>query len=410
MGASTLQPLLAHPLTEVGRLEIPPLAAAVIAMVLVAAAARFWPGGSAPAGPAQADEAGWRVHSWFGRLHAGQWATRGLAVALLVLAAVAGRIGSESEVRNLAPALVVGAGWPLLLAGSLILGAVWRWLDPWDGAARVLGRDADQAPVADATWAVVPAAGLAWYLGALPNPYAPRAVGLGLAAYTLVTVGGCLLAGRARWLSRAEVFGLLFAWAALVRRGLAARWRPPRGAEVVLGVVAGGLVFSVVRRSALWGGIAARPGAVLFSSLAVVVLAGGSGWLLWWLERRGRREGTEGSVSVAVVPAVVSLGLALAMSSNVLFTSISLIPELLADPFGRGWDLHPFDLPLFSLCASGESSCVALVAVQSGVLLVGGILGAIALAHRVAMPAARQPGMAALCLIVAGGVVAVTAS
>jgi hypothetical protein len=406
-----IQPILAHPLTEVGRLEVPPLAAAVTAMVVVAAVARFWPADRVRAGGQAVDsDTGWPAHSWFGALGPAHWVTRALGVLLLLLAAIAGRVGSESEIHNLAPALVVGAGWPLLITGSLLVGAIWRWVDPWDASARFLGRDAEQDPVADATWAVVPAAALAWYVGALPNPYSPRAIGFGLAAYTLVTVGGCLVLGRARWLSRAEVFGLMFTWAALVRGRRARAWRPPRNAEIVLGVVAGGLVFSVIRRSALWGGIAVRPRAVFFSTLAVMVLAGGFALLLWWLERRGRRDGVAGSVPVAVMPAVVSLVLALAMYSNVLFTSISLIPELLADPLGLGWRLLPFDLPLFSLCGTGESSCVALVAVQSGVLLAGGILGGIVLAHRVPRPAARQPGMAALCLVVAGGVVAVAAS
>lgn len=118
--------LLAHPLLDPGGLAIPPAAAAVVAMVVVALAARLWPG---PAGRAAAPEPPPSSFSWTGTLSPLQVATRALAVGLLLLAIAAGRAGSEGQLENVAPALVVGAGWPLLLLGSAVLGPVWRWAD-----------------------------------------------------------------------------------------------------------------------------------------------------------------------------------------------------------------------------------------------------------------------------------------
>ncbi|MGH2685275.1 MAG: hypothetical protein ACRDJP_07410 [Actinomycetota bacterium] len=402
---ASLQPLLAHPLTEPGRLEIPPLAAAVVAALVVASVARFWPS-SKPAGPHEPTSAD-EVHPWAGTLTPIQVAGRALAVAMLLLAVVAGRVGSEQELRNLTPALVLGAGWPLLLLASLVVGPIWRWIDPWDGVARALDRNGDDAPIRAVWWAVVPAGLFVWYVAAYPTPYSPRSLGLALALYSVVTVAGCLALGRRRWLSGGEVFGLLFSWSALTRGGLATRWAPPVGSGVIIGVVAGGLVFATIARSDLWGRLAVSPLATLYATVGVAVVAGAFAAALWWLDRR---EGAgAGSASVASVPAVVGLALALSMHRDILFTSISLLPSLVTDPLGVGGELF-VRRPLFGLCPHDVVNCVPRVAVQTAVILAGSTVGGIVLARRVPSPADRQPGMAALCLIVAGGIVAITAS
>ena len=402
---ASFQPFLAHPLTEPGRLAIPPLAAAVVAALVVASAARFWPApkGIGPREPTSGHE----VHSWAGSLSPLQVACRVLAVAVLILAVVAGRLGSERELRNVTPALVLGAGWPLLALASLLLGAVWRWLDPWDGVARAFGRGEDDAPSRTVWWAVVPAALFVWYVGASATPYSPRSLGLGLGLYSVVTVAGCLALGRRRWLSGVEVFGLLFSWAALVRRGLATRWIPPRGSELVLGVIAGGLIFGTVARSDVWGRLRVAPLATLYATIGVALAAAVFAAALWWLDRRD--EGAAGSVPAASVPAVVGLTVALSLHADILLTSISLLPSLVLDPLGLGQDLVVTQ-PILGLCPGDAVNCVARVAVQTVVILLGSLAGAVVLARRVPRPADRQPGMAALCLIVAGGVVAITAS
>ena len=404
-----LASLLAHPLTDPGQLEIPPLAAAVIAMLIVTAVARFWPGTKGRAAGAK-DPHGDDLHSWGPPLGPWHVLTRTVAVALLVLAIVAGRVGSEDQLQNIATALMIAVAWPVLLAGSLAIGPVWRWVDPWDSTARLLQRDDGSSAVRSVWAAAIPAFGWVWYLGAYPDALEPRSVGLVVALYTLATVAGCLVVGRRSWLSRVEVFGLLFSWTAMVRRGRSTTWSPPAGAELVLGVLAGGLVFGAIRRSALWGGLNVVDGALVWATLGAAVIAGGFAAMLWWLERRATEVGALGSIAPAAVPAVVAVALALSMYSDVLFTAISLLPGLAADPLGRGWDLFSWRLPLLGLCDESESTCVSLVAVQAAVVLAGAILGAVVLARRVSDVGARQYGMAALCLVVAGGVIAVTAS
>jgi hypothetical protein len=389
---------LAHPLTETGGLVIPPLVAAVLAMVAVAAVARFWPG----PGPGR-DREGDRLHSWWGGLGWPQRAGRVAAVALLMLVVAAGRLGADDELENLAPALVVGVAWPMVLLGCAVLGAVWRWLDPWDGVARPLQRDHDLRPAGSVWWAIVPALGWVWYLSAFPDTLAPRSVGFALGLYSAITISGCLLVGRAAYLSRAEVFGLLFAWTARLPRGLLPGWRPPRGAEAVLGALAGGLLFGTVRLSTLWGSLNVAELSLLYATVGV--MAGGLGFAaaLWGCERWSLRMGAEGSVAPAMVPLVTGVAIALAMARNRLTTSLQLLPGLVGDPFGsvemvRGAPLDP-----------APFGVTGLLGIQVALVLAGGVVGALVLARR-AEVGARAPGMAALCVVAGTAVAALTAT
>ena len=234
--------MLAHPFLEAVELPVSPLVAALAGAAVVIALGYRWPAASgAPAGIAAP------MSSWEGSLSPAQVAARIGGFALAVLAVVAGRIGPDSELRNLAPALLVGAGWPLLIAASALVGPVWRWLDPWDGAARLLSRDASVTGPGGVHLAAIPAAAWAWYLVAYPESLRPATVAFAFGAYSIVTIAGALSLGRRRWLGRCEPFGLVFAWLArLPRLGLAG-WSPPPGAELVLGTLLGGLLFGLFR-------------------------------------------------------------------------------------------------------------------------------------------------------------------
>lgn len=415
--AIILPVLLAHPLTEATGLPVSPLVAASLAVSLLIAVALLWPD-RRPAGIPDHDVApadpGDRVESWWGRLSRPQVVTRAVGVALLVLAVAAGRAGSERELDNIASALVIGAGWPLLVLGSALVGPVWRWLDPWDGVGRLFERDPVGKPVGtggpdggtrDVRTAALVALPWVWYLSAYPRTLSPRAVGAALAVYTIAMVAGSLALGRTAWLPRAELFGLLFGWVARLPRGLLGTWRPPRGAELVLGVLAGGLLFGAVRQSPLWGRLNVVPAAQAYAIVGVVAAAAGGAALLWFLARSAGRAGALGSVSVAAVPAVASLILALGMGRNRLFTSVQLLPRLASDPLGQGWDL--FGTADWGIVADPLGQ-TGLVAARVAVLMAGHLAGAILLARRAA-PAARAPGTIALAATLAGGVAAVTA-
>lgn len=393
-----LPELLAHPLIEEGVLPISPALAAALAGCLVAACGLYWP---ARQRLAEAPEH-LPVDSWEGSLTPGQVVTRGISVAVVALVVAAGRLGSERELENIAPALIIGAGWPGLVLLSATLGPVWRWLDPWDGVARVMAGEEGERPSGDVRIAVVATVAWTWYLGVYPDTLFPRSVGLALGVYLIVTVAACLAVGRIRWLARGEVFGILFGWLARLPRGLLREWTPPRGAALVMGALAGGHVFGEVRRTELWGGLNVVPGAVLWATLALVGSAVFGASVLHFLDRWASRQGARGSVPAATLAAIASIAVALSMARSRLFTSIQILPTVVGDPFGLGWD--PFGTAGGGVEAPLTPTRLAVV--QLAVLLAGHVAGAIVLAQRPS--GSRVPATVALALLMAAATATIT--
>lgn len=390
---------LAHPLTEPFSLPFSPLTAAYAAAVLVLLVAFGWPRADGRGG----DRSDTELSSWAGRLSALQLVTRAFAVALLVLAVTAGRLGADEELENVAPALVIGIAWPLVAVASVSLGAVWRWFDPWDGAARALTRDhPDEGP--GHVWpAVLIAVPWVWYLSAYSDPLDPRSVGAILAVYTLFTLGGCVLVGRARWLSTSEPLGIVLSWMALLPRRRLGGWNPPRGAEALLGVLAGGVLFGAARRSELWGSLNVARSAELLAALGVIASCAAAAGLLILAAALAKRANADATVSRAAVPAVAGIILAVALDRNRLFTSVQLLPELLTDPFGKGWD--PFGRAATRLDPAPLGTRGLLVA-QLAVLTLGHVAGAVVLA-RGADRSARVTAAVAIAILVGAAVIAV---
>jgi len=398
--ASTPGLTVAHPITEAYRLPFSPVVAAGVAAAVVFAIALLWPERREPAeegGPERP------LESWEGDLSAPQWVTRIVAITLLALGIAAGRLGVEDELDNLAPALIVGAAWPLVVLAACF-GPIWRWLDPWDGAVRPLDGADTAGPTDDVRLAALLVLPWVWYLSAYVDPLDPRSVGAALGFYTIVTLAGSLAAGRARWLGGAEPLGITLSWLARLPRWRLVDWNPPRGAEALLGTMTGGVLFGAVRRSELWGNLNSLPEAqalatlgVIGSCLLVMGLLYGIRWGVTLPESRPL-------VARGVVPAVAGIIVAVALDRNRLFTSVQLLPGLLGDPFGSGWDLlgnartgglNPAPL--------GESG---LLWAQLGVLVAGFVAGGIVIARR-ASRRARQPVVALLAILVAISVVAI---
>lgn len=389
--------ILAHPVTQPHILPVSPLVAGFVAFAVVLVVALVWPRARRP--PRQRPEP---VASWQGTLPTGVIVARLVAVVLLVVSISAGRLGVDDELQNIAPALVIGMAWPLLPLASALLGPVWRWVDPWDGIGRTLiteRLDAVQNPV----WpAVVAALVWVWYLSAYTDPLDPRSVGTILAGYTVLTVAGCLAVGRARWLAMAEPFGIVLTWMALLPRGRLREWHPPRGAEVLLGVLAGGVLFGLIRRSEIWGELNMADGAAGYAALGLVGSCATVAGLLWWMGIRERRRGADATMAQAAVPALVGIIVAVAMNDNRLFTSVQLLPGLLGDPFGLGWDLLGRAGAELNPSPLGTTG---LLAAQLFVLIAGHLAGAVVSARDTRWQT-REPAIVGLSILAGVSVVA----
>jgi hypothetical protein len=389
---------LAHPLTEPFQLPISPLVAATAGggLVLLVAFA-------VPRGARRVDHRTERqITSWAGSVSPLQLPTRVIAVALLALAIAAGRLGVDDQLENLAPALVVGALWPLLVLASIALGPVWRWIDPWDSLARALARS-EPAQEPGHVWpAVVIAVAWVWYLSAYRDALEPRSVGAVLALYTLVTVGGSLAFGRIRWLSTAEPIGILLSWMAHLPRRRLPDWSPPRGAEALLGVFVGGVLFGAVRRSELWGGLNTAEHAEIYAAVGVVCFCAAATGLLTLMAMAAQQVGAHAVAARAAVPAAAAIIVAVAMDQNRLTTSIQLLPRLFGDPFGRGWDLFGESGAGLDPAPLGTTG---LVTAQLALVLVGHLLGAAVLARHLEREA-RVPIALLLSVLASASVVA----
>jgi predicted membrane protein len=389
---------LAHPLTQAFEFPVSPLVAAFVAAALVLVVALACPDGPRRERDGPEPE----VASWAGSLSPAQWVARVVAVAVLLLAVAAGRLGADDELENLAPALIVGAAWPLLVLASVLVGPVWRWIDPWDTVARPLSSDGGQTPGHVWTGAVL-ALPWVWYLSAYSDPLGPRSVGAMLALYSLATLAGCLAVGRTRWLSTSEPLGIVFSWLALVPRRHLADWEPPRGAEALLAVLAGGVLFGAARRSELWGSLNTVREATLVATLGLLgSCAAAYGALLWMATRSGWR-GFRPAAARAVVPAVAGIVVAVALDRNRLFTSVQLLPGLLGDPFGEGWNLLGRAGAGLDPAPLGTTG---LLWAQLAVLVAGHFVGAAVMARRTPRRA-REPTAVGLAALAAASVIAV---
>jgi hypothetical protein len=411
--------LFAHPLDQTGGLPYSPFFLGCLGVVLLWLIIT-WKGGG-PEGRAGSGED--TSASWEGDLTRSQWTTRILSIALLLLCMVAARIGSENELDNVAPALAIGVALPFVLVLTLLTGAAWKWLDPWDGLARLVTEDAEtDRPGTSIVRASLPAFALVWYFYAYDRTLTPRSLGIALAVYTLTVLAGCLAFGRRVWMAEGEPIGIFLAWLARLRHGAFAGWTPPHGAELLLGCLLGGPLFYAVRLSSLnassvedtplVGGMLQAgldrindpSGGNLYRAIglaAFVLLAAGLVRLaLRWSARHEGRAATLG----AVVPAAAFLILAVSLARSRLFTSIQLLPSLMGDPFGRGWDLlgtwgTPVD--------PNPLGTTGRIAVEAGLVFIGHAIGAFVL-RATAPPAGRIAGGVFLSLSLLAGVVAVS--
>ena len=173
-----------------------------------------------------------------------------------------------------------------------------------------------------------------------------------------------------------------------------------------MGVLAGGVLFGPLRRSELWGELNVGPRAALYSLAGVAGCCALSAAVLWSMERWGTTLGVAGMVTRASVPAVASIAVAVALERNRLFTSLQLLPRLIGDPFGWGWDL--LGSPLTGLDPE-PLGAAGLAIAQLGVLLLGHAIGLFVAVSGIGL-GRRWPAFTAVAVTSTAAALAVLAS
>mgnify|MGYP000103041789 CR=1 FL=1 len=304
-----------------------------------------------------------------------------VSVGLLVLVFLAGLIGEPSSAENIAPTFVLVIFWLGLVPVQVLLGDVWRILNPW-------------LAVADAVAWLWRAAGQEWSpplrlperLGVWPGalflfcfaayelvytePANPRALALAIALYSYAMWFGMAGFGRREWDERANGFTVYFGLFAritpfgqregrLVRRtpftGLAGGDATP-GLLAFLAVMLGSVGFDSVSRLTFWQGWSAdlqRPyilddpgkadaigmGLGLAGLVGCVLLVA----VLFLAAARIAERTTDADRPLVpeFVQSLVPIALVYAIAH---YVTLLLIQgqygyQLASDPFGYGWDL-----------------------------------------------------------------------
>jgi hypothetical protein len=154
-----------------------------------------------------------------------------LGVGLYLLVVVAGLEGTQSPLKNIAPAMVWAIWWVGMAYVSALLGNLWALVNPLDAlfasAESICRRLRPGQPLTlglryPESFGVWPAVALfltfIWMEMAWEAADHPASLAAAMLAYSALTWLGMLLFGRSEWLRRGEVFSIVF--------GLIARFAP----------------------------------------------------------------------------------------------------------------------------------------------------------------------------------------
>jgi hypothetical protein len=365
-----------------------------------------------------------------------------LGVFLLAVTIWTGLEGTDAPDRNFALTFVFVTFWLGLVALSVLLGDVFRALNPWRAIARAVGAGfrlvAGQAaapplryPERLGRWPAV--GGLIAFLwlelvygqsGFQTIGLTPRTVAIATLAYSALTFAGMSLFGTETWLRRGETFSVYFGMFARlspleVRESRLGFRRPLSGLSGWVGTTAGsvalvlvtigGTAFDGAQEGALSQSVtstfewlldlglgptaALRVANTLFLGLTLAAVAA-IYWAGVWGMRTVRGSPSLDRLGRAFGHAFVTIALAYLVAhyfSLVVFQEQAQFTYLFSDPLGDGSDY-------FGTASSGIDygliGATAVWYVQVGTLVVGHVL-ALALGHDRALTVYREPRIAA---------------
>ncbi len=333
------------------------------------------------------------------RAPAVEWTVRGLSLAFFLLILAAALFGDPVADLNPAPWIVYIWFWIGLAFLHALFGNLWATLSPFDTLARLLRLEEGEReyPRWLGRWpAALALLGFVWMELVYPQGSDPRILGIAMLVYTAVTLLGMSAFGRDTWNRGGEGFAVYFEllgrMAPLARdeegrvvvrpplAGLTAV-RPQPGLVAVLMVLIGSTSFDGFSRTSLWlswlGGTsglartllstAGLVGMVLVVS-GIYAFAMGAGAAL----SGQRRHPLAVKFAHSLVPIALAYAVAHYFSALVLEGQIGL--SVLADPFGRGWDLIGTAtwVPNFQLVSPTAIWYVQVAAIVAG--HVGGVI------------------------------------
>jgi hypothetical protein len=287
--------------------------------------------------------------------------------AVLALLVVAGYLGSRDPLDNPLPLTVWTLWWIGLTLAHALFGNLWRYLNPWVGAFRLLGQRKALLPYRLGYWpAIVGLLAFAWFELISLAPDDPAILARAVIVYSVVTWVGMALFGEQAWLARGEAFSVFFALIAraaplqVEEQRLAAGMPgraladlpplPPSGVLFVLLTLAT-VSFDGLSKTFWWLGLnginplefPGRSAVTGINSIGLVLL-----WLLLsaaflaciWTGRalaglRGPFWLQAGALAASILP--ISIGYQFAHYLTALLVNGQYAMIALTDPFALGW-------------------------------------------------------------------------
>ena len=333
-----------------------------------------------------------------------RWLLRVVVLLLTLLVVAAALVGPPSPNDNLAPYALYVTLWVGLIPASLLLGAVWRYVNPLRTLHAVLAKITGPAPAADRLpalgyWpAAITLAVFVWLELVPPGRSEPRTVGVFLVVYGVVQLIAALWFGEG-WFARGdgfEVYSTLLARLSPFGRRDDGRLvvrspldgvdgiRPERGLTAVVMVLIGSTGFDGLSRTQYWAEgpgrdayLTAGPGTIgllVMIALATVLFVGAT-LLCGVLTGRPPRE-QPGWYAHSLVP--IAAGYAIAHYFSLLLLDGQATWILASNPFGQpGVDLFgTYDNAIDYTAVTPRT----IANVQVGAIVLGHVLGVV-LAH-----------------------------
>ncbi|MGH6891122.1 MAG: hypothetical protein ACREEP_02570 [Dongiaceae bacterium] len=300
-------------------------------------------------------------------------ATSLASFAVLVVLLVAAYFGSRDPLANPLPLVVWTIWWVGLTLAHALFGNLWRHLNPWVGAYRLV-RGIRPAPFVHRLgyWpGIIGLGAFAWFELLHPAPDDPAILAQAVVLYSVVTWIGMALFGEQTWLACGEAFSVFFSLIARIaplqshpaepghrQFSLAIPGRalvelpplPPSGILFVL-LTLSTVSFDGLNKTFFWlalGGVnplefPGRSAVMTFNSLGLVALwlglsaifliCVGIGWAL-----AGKRQPfwpQAGALAASILPIAIAYQFAHYLTS--FLVNIQYAAVAVTDPFARGW-------------------------------------------------------------------------
>lgn len=333
---------------------------------------------------------------------------RGMGVLFWLITLVTAGFGASSEAFNPAPTFLYVWFWVGLVPASLLLGPIWKVMNPLRAISRLLSRftAGDEGDEGDARYpsrlgywpAAVGLAAFVWIELVHPDAADPKIVLGFVGIYSMVQLAGANIFGM-RWYDRGDAFevysSLIASLSPLGRRddgtiglrnpfaGLAAV-RPEPGLIAVVAVLLGSTAFDGLTRTRFWIDLSGSSTGVTYLLIGTAGLAASIGLIV--ATYRGAIAASEhltrsrtgehdlaGSFIHSLIP--IALGYTIAHYFSLLVFQGQAGYILASDPFRTGVDLFGTrDWAIDYLAVS--TSAIALV--QVGAIVLGHIAGVVA--------------------------------